>query len=490
MATKIDYVALARRQHERDEELALQEEIVRARDLYEGWMSGDMKDRLQEAFLAEDSADLVTELANLYALVIDEVLDRLSVIELAGQPVATSNQGQAGNAAATGASEFSEAPQWAVDFWRYNKLNQFQHDIYLRALRDGSCFVLLQPETDYLNNTIYIRAYIHERFTAADAQGPTGNGTGEGMMAHYADDTLTLNKPPLAYSKRWTEVVTDTNGDEESFQRMTLYIAPNATERGRIEKYRQEDDEWKPHKDEGDELYPLNPWEYPIPVVEFSNIGRKLQGKRAIGLQMAIDNTVTALVMGAGTVAVPGGFITGAHPTTDGQVIAEDGSNMMRFGPGRFNGLPDKLPSEAKMEWLKPGDLSQMIAAIDQLVKLMSMTTKTPSLLQNRLGSLPVAARLLQQLDIQVVAQAKRVQDSFGDSWSQLFKVAAALTSGFMSGVQADPLQTVQVVWQPADLMGGLFDEGEKEPFSDLTPEAAGEPNAAATGSEVTNAQS
>ena len=153
----------------------------------------------------------------------------------------------------------------------------------------------------------------------------------------------------------------------------------------------------------------------------------------------------------------------------------------MRFGPGRFNGLPDKSPSEAKMEWLKPGDLSQMIAAIDQLVKLMSMTTKTPSLLQNRLGSLPVAARLLQQLDIQVVAQAKRVQDSFGDSWSELFKVAAALTSGFMSGVQADPLQTVQVVWQPADLMGGLFDEGEKEPFSDLTPEAAGEPNAAAT---------
>ncbi len=503
MATKIDYIALARRQHEADEEEERQLRIIQARDLYAGWLSDDMITRLTESFLAEDAAALVQQLGNFVAVVVDEIADRLAVLELAsaGSNAAATNTGTTaqaqaggaatpaptptGNAAATGtgqpAAEFQPAPQWAVDFWNRNRLNQLQHDIYLMALRDGMAYVLLQPEMDHLTKTPYIRAYIHERYTAAEVEGPSGNGTGEGIMAHYGlGDTLTLNKRPLLFSKRWTETVVE-GEDEESFQRMTLFIEASATEPGRVEKYRQENDEWGLFKDEGDTANPL-PWPYPVAVIEFANTGKQQQGRKAVGLQMAIDNVVTALVSAASTAAVPSGFIVGAHPTNDGQPISEDGDNMWRFGPGRMNGIPGKSPAEVKMEWMKPGDLSQVIEAINQLIKLMSITSNAPSLLSSQLGSIPPSARLMQQLDLRVVAAVKRVQDSFGDSWAQVFDTAAALSVAFMKGVQVDPLQKVQVVWQPADLLGHLFDEGEAEPMADLTPEATG---AAATGGAV-----
>ena len=132
MATKIDYIALARRQHEADEEEERQLRIIQARDLYAGWLSDDMITRLTESFLAEDAAALVQQLGNFVAVVVDEIADRLAVLELAsaGSNAAATNTGTTaqaqaggaatpaptptGNAAATGtgqpAAEFQPAP--------------------------------------------------------------------------------------------------------------------------------------------------------------------------------------------------------------------------------------------------------------------------------------------------------------------------------------------------------------------------------------------
>ena len=497
---EINYIELAWRQHQTAEELEIQKRIVLARDLYEGTLEDDLVTELEGALLSQDASN-IPSLFDLYATVVDEIADRLNVLELSGDdqalispssvpaqastngtaPVsngaAPSTNGVTPNAAATGqvptASGQNPAPEWADTFWRDNGLDEYQADVYLAALRDGESYILLSPETDALTGEVMIRAYPHERYTSAEVE-----GTNEGVRFHYADDVLTLNRDPDFVSKRWIETFTADGGGSESRQRMTLYIPTKPDQPGRVEKYVRDGSDWVQHKDETDATWPI-PWPYPLPVVRFRNTGGRQPGRRAQAGQVVLNNLVTALISAAGSVAVPPMVVLGGYPTTDGQAPAADGSNVWRLGPRRAVGFNNKAPGTASITFMPPGDLGQIIDSINEIIKLMSVASGTPSLLAKDLNT-SVAAKLLQQIDLKPVAAATRVQNAFGNSWTKLFKTAATLINELGAG-QADPEQVVKVVWMPADLKGFFFDEGEEKATSDLTPEAeAQQPQAVA----------
>lgn len=495
---EINYIDLAWKQHQAEEELEIQRRIVLARDLYEGSLEDALITELEGALLSQDASNIVS-LFDLYAVVVDEIADRLNVIEIAGEAgAAATNPGQTTTgqtatpgqtAAATSPAPIpatngtspngatptangqppaaagpAPAPEWAMNLWEDNGLDEYQADVYRTALLDGESYIVLSPEVDPIKKVAVIRAYPHERYTSAEVE-----GTNEGVRFHYADDVLTLNRDPDFASKRWIETYTTDGGETESRQRMTLYIPPKGDQPGRVEKYFRDGSTWAQHKDEADPAWPI-PWPYPLPVIRFRNTGGKQQGKRAQGGQVILNNLVTALVSAAGSVAVPPMVVIGGYPTTDGQAPAADGANVWRLGPRRAVGFKDKSPGQASIEFMRPGDISQIIDAINEVIKLMSTASGTPSLLAKDLN-VTVAAKLLQQIDLKPVAAAKRVQNAFGNSWTKMFETAAHLISA-LTPEAADPEQRVEVIWMPADMKGFFFDEGEEKPTSDLTPEA------------------
>lgn len=486
---EINYIELAWKQHQAAEELEIQERIVLARDLYEGTLEDALVTELAGALLSQDASN-IQSLFDLYATVIDEIADRLNVIEIAaddqqaisGSSVSAQNGTSAAatpptapgtNGASPAASgqqpaapgQNAAAPAWALDLWNDNGLDEYQADVYLAALRDGESFILLSPEIDPITKKAVIRAYPHERYTSAEVE-----GTNEGIRFHYADDVLTLNREPDFASKRWVETFTTDSGESESRERMTLYIPPKGDQPGRVEKYRRDGSNWVEHQDEGDAASPI-PWPYPLPIIRFRNTQGRLQGKRAQGGQIVLNNLVTALISAAGSVAVPPMVVMGGYPTTDGQAPNTEGTNVWRLGPRRAIGFKDKAPNQASIEFMQPGDLKQIVVAINEIIKLMAISTGTPSLLSEKLGTQPIAAKLLQQMDLKPVAAARRVQNNFGNAWAKLFKTAAVLINE-LTPEAANPEEKIKVIWMPADVQGYFFDEGEATPTEDLTPEA------------------
>lgn len=494
---EINYIELAWKQHQAQEELDIQTKIVLARDLYEGTLEDALVTELAGALLSQDASN-IQSLFDLYATVIDEIADRLNVIEIAADvdqamialpgasPSPSSVSDQNGTSAAAtpptapgtnGASpaassqqpaapgQNAAAPAWALNHWNENSLDEYQADIYTMALRDGEAFVLLSPEIHPITKQTVIRDYLHERYTSAEV-----GGTNEGIRFHYADDVLTLNREPDFASKRWVETFTTDSGESESRQRMTLYIPPKGDQPGRVEKYVRDGSNWVQHQDETDQGWPID-WPYPLSVIRFRNTQGRLQGKRAQGGQIVLNNLVTALISAAGSVAVPPMVVMGGYPTTDGQAPNTEGTNVWRLGPRRVIGWNNKQPNQASIEFMQPGDLTQIIKAINEIIKLTAIATGTPSLLSEKLGTQPIAAKLLQQMDLKPVAAARRVQNNFGNAWAKLFETAAVLIDA-LTPEAANPEEKIKVIWAPADVQGYFYDEGEATPTEDLTPEA------------------
>lgn len=441
----INYIQIAREQHEAEEELEVQRRIVLARDTYGGRLPPQLDTELAGALLSQTAED-IQELFNIYAMVVDEVANRLNVIGL---------QSVAGG----------QPPAAAVEFWASNGLQEFQGDIHLAALRDGEAFLLLAPETGD-DGQVRIRAYPHGRYTSAEA-----GGDNEGIRFHYADDVMTLNRAPDFASKRWIETFVNEDEESDTRQRMTLYIPARGAEAGRVEKYAMnEDAEWEEYRDEEDTAWPI-PWPHPFPVIRFRNVSGRLQGARAQGGQIVIDNLMAALISAASSIAIPPLRVLGGMPTIDGQTPAADGANVWKLGPRQVVGFADKGPADASVDFMRPGDVGQVIAAINEVTKFIAMTTGTPSLMASRLGSLPIAAKLLQQLDLQPVAATIKAQNAFGNAWRQVFSAS----SGIAAGLGAAAGEPAAVIWAPADVFGQFHDEGAAEPFTDVLAAKNGE---------------
>ncbi len=457
---EINWLELAFWQHQKNEELERQRRIVLARDLYEGTILEALLTELENSLLSGDITN-VPSLFNFYAAVVDEQLDRLRVNDLLD-----------------GAHQDAQPVDWARRAWQASEMDERQHWLHRNASVDGEAFLLLAPIQGEEHITIQVLP--HQRFTDVDV-----GGDGEGMMFHFKGE----ERPgmlPAAASKRWTETILE-NGETITRQRATLYIAadPITGEGGRIEKYaKDEAGNWVTHMDEGDEGNPID-WPYPFPIIRMRHPSGGPAGRRATGPQHVLDDIITGMIRATNTTSFPPLITIGGYPTIDGQIPAEDGSNVWRFGPGVVIGLPES-PDMIKIEVLKPGDLSQVMNSYRELVQAMSITTGAVSLLAHRVGGQPPAARLLRQMDIRPMAKTRRAQSTFGNSYTLMFQLYKRLHNELAEGEgiepieDTDPLARVHVHWQAADVIGELQDELPEEEAQEEGATAEENANAAA----------
>lgn len=448
----VNYNAYLKRAYEefrKQEELQEQSDLVLARRYYEGYLPQTLREELGYALLSKDPKD-IQSLFGVYDTRIDERASRLSITHLSDVPFLIH-------------PDAPEAPplDWAMELWEEGEMDAMQHEIFIVTLRDGVAFVLLSPE---LQDTGKVRIVprLYERYTSA----PVG-GENTGMKIHYPDDDK--NRPPTAISHRWVETYVNHEGFEDQRQRMTLYkygYAIQDRETGQIQTFPPQIEKWVMNK-EGvwvkftaeDRDWPIL-WTHPktgkpmpFPIIIFRNIMDRREGWKMLGPQIIFDNLITALASTASSVAIPGMVVIGGFPTTDGQPVKEDGSNVWRWGPDMVFGFADRRPSEASITPLKPGDVGQLIEAIKQMITLAAITTGTPSLLADQVGRQQVSGEALRQIDIRPTAEIRQMQAKLGNSVTRMIDAWTKLNNAFGGELklpEAPP--TVYAHWLPADI--------------------------------------
>ena len=465
-----EWLEIAWRQHQEDEELETQKRVVLARNLYDGWIPDSLVKELEAALLSGD-ASLVNGLVNLYKTAVDEVSDRLTVADLV--------------------DEDGNSLEWAMRWWDNHNMDELQHDLWENVLRDGEAFVMLVPIKDE-EDRVSIKPVIHERFTSEKA-----DGENQGMKAHYP-----TNEPyqdPHEFSKRWIEQYKD-GQIWKPRQRLTLYTAGNSGEVPTVQKYRLDGGKWVAHEDE--EGGALIPWTVgfdgqgeplPMPIIHFKNQKSRQEGRKVQGVQMLADNLFTALATAAGIAAVPPLLVIGTSPTTDGKDPAGDGSNVWKVGPRAVIGNAEKTPDQAKIDYMKPPDLSQLITVIREFMDLAAVTAVMPSLLTRYGGSGQTAAESLKQLDIRPTALARKKQTAFGNAITKMFDTLVKMHS-LLESNEADIPENFEdkviAQWLPADVRGTDVVEGTDEVDGNDETQKANTEEAKDEGDSQSNSQS
>jgi hypothetical protein len=445
-----DWLEIAWLQHQADEEKESQARVVLARKLYEGWLPDALIREIAAALLSED-AKLVDSLINIYRTAIDEICDRLTVADLVDRE---------GNTL-----------QWAIDWWDDHNMDELQHDLWEIVLKDSEAFLMLAPEMDDEGNLV-ITPILHERFTSAEVEGEN-----QGMKAHYP--TNEPHQEPHEFSKRWVERYKTADG-WQTRQRLTLYTTGNDEEVPTVQKYRLDGGVWKAHSENGDALViwtddqTIDGQPLPMPIIHFKNQRLRHEGKKVQGIQILLDNLLTALTKAAGIAAVPPLLVLGTQPTIDGKEPAADGKNLWKVGPGAVIGNSQKTPDQAQIDYIKPPDLSQLITVLEKLLDFAAVTAVIPALMTRHGGSGQTAAESLKQLDIRPTALARKKQTIFGNAITKMFDTLIQLNT-LLEGSEEIPENfdgKVYARWLPADVRGTDVVEGTDEVDSEEEQQA------------------
>lgn len=430
---------LAYAQFEALEELERQQRIVTARDQYENTVQESLIAELENSLLAGD-AQGIPGLFNFYATVIDEILNRLAVVDLANDQ-----------------DENAPTVEWAMDWWQRHEMDEKQDDLIERVLVDGEAFIILQPEFND-DGKIDIVPYIHKRFTSAEA-----GGDNEGCKMHYKD------RKPIMVSKRWIEMEQQAAGfgrritKQTAVQYMTIYtperIDPETgtKEPGMIQRFHKTGRQWVEDLDK-QEL-----WPHILPVIHVQAPGRRSRGHNASGPQMILDNFVTNLAVGTSITTLPVMVVIGGYPTQDGQPPATDGSNLWKLKPGAVVGFPLKTPETASIDYIRPGDLSQHIEATAQAITWMAITTGTPSLMSQNIRA-DAAAELIRRIEQKPIAYARKSQITIGNAITRMFKAVVELMNELGTVEKLPPEELVYAKWQTADTAVAAVASTEEEP--------------------------
>jgi hypothetical protein len=440
---QVNLAVLAFLQHQADEEKERQARVIKARELYAGYMDEDLAITAGDIFIGSDETDV--EGVNLMSIAIDTTIRRIT---LQGFNVNSPDETDQGPAVED--DLLKNIKQWSKKFFEVNKLEGLSKDLHRWTERDGEAFVILDFDEFYEyppdpTQTGIVRLYAHERYTDAGVDWKGIQGTNYGCKAHYRNDDV--NQPLDMVSKRWVEEYWE---DEEikQRQRMTLYINEQGVPEGegdylpaRIEKYEFGDSgEWEQYQDEDDIEWPVwwteNQTEagtsLPLPVIHFRNEQYEPGGKRLWGLQTTMDQLwvafSNALLMTGHQILVAFGF----YPTTDGKAPAEDGSNVLQVAPRQIIGNPSKSPREAALEAIKPAPIDPLLQGLDKTAIYASFVGALP--VSNFIFSKAVASsETLKQGDAELVARINELMGLWGESWADTLDVARKLENNYNS---------------------------------------------------------
>lgn len=456
---QVNLAELAFLQHKLDEETELQGRIIKARELYAGYMDEDLAETVAEIFIGSDETD--AEAVNLMSIAIDTTIRRVTLQSFDARSPDESDQGPAVEEEAV-----KSVKMWLKKVFDENKLENLSKDLHRWTERDGEAFAILDYDLFYQyppdpTQTGLPRIYIHERYTDAGNDWKGIQGSNEGCKAHYRNNDV--NQPLDMVSKRWIEEYWE-DDEIKQRQRMTLYIAQQGYKEeeeflpARIEKYEfGEGGEWTQYSDPNDEEWPI--WwtiggaeageSLPLPVVHFRNEQYEPGGKRIWGLQTTMDQLwaafSNALLMTGHQILVAFGF----YPTTDGKEPESDGSNLLKVAPRQIVGTPSKGPRDAALDAIPPAAIEPLLQGLDKTAIYASFVGALP--VSNFIFSKAVASsETLKQGDAELVARINELMGLWGNSWKTLMDTARKMENNINSG-NLDERAIIKTVFAPAE---------------------------------------
>jgi hypothetical protein len=323
------------------------------------------------------------------------------------------------------------------------------------AVRDRESFVIVDWDTAHARP----RFTPHQRYVGSEAEGDD-----QGCKVNYPNNDV--NTSALFASKRWL----DTESGEKPFRRLTLYWPD------RVTKYWLDGD-WKPYYEDfdqaGNPIWPL-PWldmrtnppsPLGIPVFHFKQPGLRSELSDAVYMQNAINKTLIDLLASADVTAFRILYTFGFIPTTDGQALKSDRSNLLAVRPGALVGTT-KPPSEVAMGALEGADPTALVNMLGQFMLWLAVVTDTPVSRFQFSGQIAAEGTLKQQNETLLTKVRKR-EALFGETWSAAMQMARRLANVF--GQQTmDETIAIAPKWAALDVRSDADKQNEWKTKSDL----------------------
>lgn len=403
--------------YQAEEERTLQQNVVLARDYYDGDQGAQMSKR-QEAYIAEAMPNQMFAL-NYCAPVVDAVVERMIVTQFT--------------------SEDEAFAEWCVDVWKKNRMDAKQRDTHQQAVNEAESFVGVDwPEDDEFPTFTPM-----PRYTDREVQ-----GTGYGCKAHYAQSDP--NQELEAISKRWFESYQDEKGNTKIRERMNIYY-PDRIERYEAQPGGFHDSGWAPFAD--DESEAVIPWmagDKPlgIPIAHIRKPG-SYELSNAIAPQDIINKTGLDALAIADSTGFPIRFAYGWFATTDGKPPESDGSNYMVLTPGAWVSPPGGAPADVRTEVLPPSDLRPLLAALDSWIIKLAQVTDTPIARFQITGQIAAEGTLKQQ-EGPLLAKLRAYKTLIGNGWENVFAICRDLSAQRSDVTFADDV-VVETQWEPSE---------------------------------------
>jgi hypothetical protein len=393
------------------EETIRQKNVLLTRDYYDGEQDTFLTDRLKDFLNAKDDNEFNL---NVCRTVVDAVAERMVITG-----VDTTEQG-----------DTQPLAEWAGAVWNHNQLDLLYESAHEGMLRDGEYFVLV----DWNYDASMPRFTLHPRYTSAEY-----GGDNFGCKAHYPDDDTNQQMDNL--SKRWIENL----GNGKTRSRLNLYYAD------RVEKYEWKAD-WQPFTDE-------DGGQWPVPWVDqrgepLGNIGHHFRNTPdlrselwdAIPIQKSINKGLIDLLASGDMTGFQIYVALGWVPTSDGQPLASDGSNMATIEPGQLLGTT-RTANETGFMAIPPGDLRPLIDELQALIGWLSIVTSTP---ESRLSfTRQIAAEgTLKEQNEGLFAKVRRRRKLADAVWRDAFDTARRLANTFGNADLPDD-ESFVLQWEP-----------------------------------------
>jgi hypothetical protein len=198
----------------------------------------------------------------------------------------------------------------------------------------------------------------------------------------------------------------------------------------------------------------------PLPVFVFQSDEGEPAFKRAWGLQAGMDQMWSAMLSGGTLSGHPLLVALGFMPTTDGQALAEDGSNAMVSAPRQIIGTT-KSKAEADMKQIPPADPRSIIDVMDKISIFFALVTGLP--LKNFTFTRQVSSgEALRHGEVELVASANELTDLFEPEWIEAFSLARKLDNLYGSGSWDESLE-IAVQWAPKETVSQEVKKDEVE---------------------------
>ncbi len=442
---QVNLANLAFLRHLVEEELEIQQRIVKTRAILNGYFDETLAAETANSLVGGTAEEI--EGPNLAEITLRTIIRRVDIQGITGD----------------------EGPllEWMENIYDACGLEILQGQLHEWAERDGEAFVIVdynrnapRPWDDSKTGLPVIT--IHERYTSAEVTYGDEVGTNYGCKAHYRNNDPF--QPLEMISLRWID---ERYEDEEliAVQRMNLYINAQNTTPARVEKYEMDENgEWVEYRDtfvdasgnEVQEEWPL--WwtdnlqetgrSLPIFAIHFRNekgtpITRKIEG-----LQHGMDHAWSSFLI---NMVLAGHQILkffGWTPTTDGKTIAADGSNLLRVRPRTFIGSPNTKPDQGSLDPIQAGDISESIDAMDKIAIYAAFVSGLP--INNFIISKAVASSsTLRQGEADLVAHVNALTRIFGRAWQQVFEACRVME--LMFGTEKFEPSVIRPIWAPPE---------------------------------------